>query len=126
MLPFGLAISAYSGAGSGGNTMAKSKSPIEDLVSRASKFVEKNKGRWNHDAWEKLVKDVSSTGVDMSDDTRRHLGNMLESVKHFYTELSTAPKAKATKKKATKKKPATKKKSAKKKAAKKKSSTKKK
>ncbi len=89
--------------------MAKSKNPYDELVSRATKFVEKQKGRWDHAAWEKLVKDVSNTGIEMSDDTRRHLGNMLESVKHFYDKLSTPTAAKkpATKKKASaKKKPA--------------------
>lgn len=113
--------------------MASKKNPIEDLVSRTSKFVEKQKGRWDHAAWEKLVSDVSTTGVDMTDDTRRHLGNMLEAVKHFYTELSKSPKSKsksssksnakakpkkaaAAKKKSSAKKASTKKKAASKKA----------
>jgi len=94
--------------------MANAKKPIEEIVSRARKFVEKQRGRWDHDAWEKLVKDVSSSGIDMSDDTRRHLGNMLESVKHFYNELS---KSDAKKKAAAKKKDGAKKKSASKKKA---------
>lgn len=116
--------------------MARKKNPIDDLVSRTSEFVEKQKGRWDHAAWEKLVKDVASHGVEMSDDARRHLGNMLEAVKHFYNALSTEPKAKkkggakkkvspqkkAGAKKTSKKKPA-KKKSSKKKAAKKKRSS---
>jgi hypothetical protein len=95
--------------------MAKAKNPIEDIVSRAQKFVEKQKGRWDHAAWEKLVKDVSSSGIEMSDDTRRHLGNMLESVKHFYTELSkpeAKKKAAAKKKKSGAKKKSTSKKKA--------------
>ena len=79
--------------------MASKKNPIEDLVSRTSKFVEKQKGRWDHAAWEKLVKDVSTTGVEMTDDTRRHLGNMLEAVKHFYTELGKEPKSAKSKSK---------------------------
>ncbi len=113
--------------------MAKKKNPIDDLVSQASKFVDKQKGRWDHAAWEKLLKDVSSTGIEMSDDTRRHLGNMLESVKHFYDKLSkqkskakkkSGPKKAASKKKAgATKKSATKKKSV---AKKKKAATKKK
>jgi hypothetical protein len=108
--------------------MAAKKNPIEDLVSRTSKFVEKQKGRWDHDAWEKLVKDVSSNGVEMSGDARRHLGNMVEAVKHFYNELSTEPKKKPAKAKSPKTKASVKKKtSAKKKAGvKKKASAKKK
>lgn len=111
--------------------MAKTNNPIEDIVSRAQKFVENQKGRWDHEAWEKLVKDVSNSGIEMSDDTRRHLGNMLESVKHFYTELSkpgTKKKAAAKKKSSAKKKSPAKKKAASKPktAAKKKSASKKK
>ncbi len=114
--------------------MASKKNPIEDLVSRTSKFVEKQKGRWDHAAWEKLVNDVSTTGVDMTDDTRRHLGNMLEAVKHFYTELSKTPKSAKSKSKSKNKSKAkpkkaaasTKKSSAKKAAAKKKKSASKK
>lgn len=107
----------------GERVMARAKNPIEDVVARASKFVEKQKGRWDHAAWEKLVKDMSNTGLEMSDDTRRHLGNLLESVKHFYTELST-PAAK--KKGGAKKGGAKKKAGGKKPAAKKKAGTKKK
>lgn len=112
--------------------MARKKNSIDDLVSRTSEFVEKQKGRWDHAAWEKLVKDVSSHGIEMSDDARRHLGNMLEAVKHFYNELSKESKVKhgtkkkgGAKKKAPTQKKAGTKKSSKKKPAKKKSASKK-
>jgi hypothetical protein len=110
--------------------MPPNKKPVDDLVSRARKFVEQQRGRWDHAAWEKLVNDLSKSGVDMGDDARRHLGNMLEAVKHFYTELSAPAKKKkagAKKKKKSAAKPKKKSAASKKKSgAKKKSSAKKK
>jgi hypothetical protein len=109
--------------------MPPNKKPVDDLVSRARKFVEQQRGRWDHAAWEKLVNDLSKSGVNMGDDARRHLGNMLEAVKHFYTELSAPAKKKKadSKKKKSAAKPKKKKTASKKKSGeKKKSSAKKK
>jgi hypothetical protein len=59
------------------------------LLDTAGQFVEKQKGRWEHDDWEALLTRVADMGVPIVDETKRTLGNILESCKHFYAIAAT-------------------------------------
>lgn len=87
---------------------------LEAILERAAKFVNAKKGQWDHQNWEDFLGSVAQFGLVLDDETKRHLGNILESSKQLYenggnrpVKASTskpAPKAKAKPKPALKKK----------------------
>lgn len=85
--------------------MPAAKDGYTQVLDLVGKFVTKQKGTWNHEDWENLLASVEKLGYSMDDETKRNLGNVLESSKYFYLSM---PKA-ASKKKASAKKAATKK-----------------
>jgi hypothetical protein len=78
------------------------KNKLEKLLEEVAKFVTKQKGSWDHDAWESMVAKAAAMGNEVNAEMTRHLGNMLEACKHFYAQgAGPAPaKKKAAKKKA--------------------------
>lgn len=78
--------------------MAKTH-PVQQLLALAEKFVCERKGEWDHEAWECLLADAAKTGMDMGDEAKRNLGNILECMKYFYHTMPEKapekPKAKA-------------------------------
>jgi hypothetical protein len=72
------------------------KHPMEKILKTAGDFVIAQKGDWDHDAWEGLLASVSGLGLDVEDDFKRNLGNVLEATKYFYYNLpAETPKKKA-------------------------------
>lgn len=69
------------------------KITLQELLDFAGGFVARQKGVWEHDEWEALLKKVAETGLELNDETKRNLGNILESVKYFYPMMATAPTA---------------------------------
>ncbi len=61
---------------------------FNDLSKRASEFVEKQKGAWDHSKWQDFLSDVQKKGVKMTEDVNNSIGLVLESIKKFY-ESST-------------------------------------
>ena len=55
------------------------------LVDLTSKFVESQKGAWDHTAWLNFVSDVQKKDLELSDDMTDNLGLVLESMKKFYS-----------------------------------------
>jgi len=91
------------------------KSVLQQILSLTEKFVSSQKGEWEHDEWEGWLDKVGALGVELTDETKRNLGNILESCKHFYGMKVAKPPAKA-KAAPAKKKAAAKKKTAEEKA----------
>ena len=77
------------------------KTILQGVLDAAGQFVVTQKGEWNHEQWEALLEKVAALGLDSSDETKRNLGNILESAKFFYgcsdccAVGASKPKAKA-------------------------------
>jgi len=86
------------------------KSKTQKLLDLAGKFVTVQNGKWNHVEWEAFLGDAAALGVELNDESRRNLGNILEASKYFHHATAAAkpkPKGKAkpkSKPKATKSK----------------------
>ncbi|HUW61983.1 MAG TPA: hypothetical protein VMZ06_13365 [Candidatus Bathyarchaeia archaeon] len=82
------------------------KTNLEAILERSAKFVVGKKAQWDHEGWESFLKSVDGLGLSMDDETKRHLGNILESSKHLYENggnravATSAAMPKAPKKKA--------------------------
>ena len=61
---------------------------FNDLIKRASQFVEKQKGVWDHTKWEAFLADIQKKGDEMTDEMSDHLGVVLESMKKFYSDAT--------------------------------------
>ncbi len=59
------------------------------LIDLSRKFVESQKGVWDHTAWLDFLSDVQKKGIELSDDMKDYLGSVLESMKKVY-ETTTA------------------------------------
>lgn len=57
---------------------------LDDLLKRAASFVDKQKGRWDDEAWRGLVGDLRKRGVELSGDVERYFGSALESMKRLH------------------------------------------
>jgi hypothetical protein len=92
------------------------KTNLEAILERSAKFVVEKKGRWDHEGWESFLKSVDGLGLSMDDETKRHLGNILESSRHLYenggNHKVATPAAKPKAKAKAKVKPAARKKKA--------------
>ena len=85
------------------------KTNLEVILERSAKFVVEKKGQWDHQAWENFLESLGGLGLSLDDETKRHLGNILESSKHLYENGGNRKIAAATKPKAKPKAPAKKK-----------------
>ena len=82
------------------------KITLQGLLEVAGGFVTKQEGIWGHDEWEALLKEVAGAGLELNDEAKRNLGNILESAKYFYPMMKAAPAARpAAKRKVAAKKP---------------------
>jgi len=61
---------------------------LDDLLKRAASFVEKQKGRWDDEAWRGLVADVRKKGLELSGDVEHYFGAALESMKRLHGSAS--------------------------------------
>lgn len=73
-----------------------SKHTLHEVLELAGKFVTEQQGQWDHDAWEALLPKMAALGLELSDENKRNLGNILEGAKFFFFSLpAEAPKAPA-------------------------------
>jgi hypothetical protein len=103
------------------SNMAK-KHAVQEILDVAGQFVIAQKGDWDHAAWEEFLVKIAGLGIELCDESKRNLGNILEATKSFYgkvpcceggcaIEAAPKPAKKAAAKKApTKKKAVAKKK----------------
>ncbi|KJU82174.1 hypothetical protein MBAV_005632 [Candidatus Magnetobacterium bavaricum] len=73
---------------------AKVTDVFDELVQIAGKFVERQKGAWDHSAWLDLLSGVQKKGVDVSEDVQRYIGSMLEAMKKLYHASSATENVK--------------------------------
>ncbi|MEO5357890.1 MAG: hypothetical protein H7844_11405 [Nitrospirae bacterium YQR-1] len=60
---------------------------MKDFMGMAGKFVEMNKGQWDHNAWLDFISESKKMGIDMCDDTKTCAGAVLEAMKNYYTTM---------------------------------------
>ncbi len=72
--------------------MAEKTMPGFDvLIDLSRKFVESQKGVWDHTAWMDFLSGVQKKGFELSDDMKTYLGSVLETMKKVY-DAATATK----------------------------------
>jgi superoxide dismutase len=62
---------------------------FDDLIKYAAKFVETQKGAWDHTAWVDFLADTEKKGYEMTNELKSYLGTTLESMRKFYTASSS-------------------------------------
>ncbi|HOE67874.1 MAG TPA: hypothetical protein PLO62_15240 [Candidatus Hydrogenedentes bacterium] len=77
---------------------------LSKVFALVEKFVTSKKGCWDHSQWEEFLASAAKIGVTIDDESKRTLGNMLESAKFFYC-CAAACDAPAPKKASAKAKP---------------------
>ena len=81
---------------------------LDDMLDLAREFVIEHKGAWNHVDWESLLAKAAILGMNMNDENKRQLGNLIESCKVFYCNSSVCTGATSRKILSTKSKGKTK------------------
>lgn len=61
---------------------------FNELVALATKFVESQKGTWDHYAWLDFISEVQRKGFDITDDLQDQLGVVAESMKKCYNAVA--------------------------------------
>lgn len=69
------------------------KKALHRLLNIAADFVTRQEGQWNHGEWEDFLQKVSALGLEINDDTKRYLGNILEASKNLYPMAACLPSA---------------------------------
>lgn len=65
--------------------MSNGKATARKAFKLAEAFVVANGGRWDHDSWEELIRQAADAGLSVdNDETKRNLGNLVESGKFFF------------------------------------------
>ncbi len=62
--------------------------PINDMLDKARKFVEEQKGQWDHLQWNQLLNDLQKKGLELSDEAKHRFGEVLEGMKGIYHQAS--------------------------------------
>ncbi|MBF0554363.1 MAG: hypothetical protein HQK96_07340 [Nitrospirae bacterium] len=57
---------------------------FDDIIEFAAKFVEQQKGVWDHTAWTDFLSGIGKMGFDVDADMQSYLGSLLESMKKYY------------------------------------------
>jgi hypothetical protein len=64
---------------------------FDTLMNLSGKFVESQKGAWNHTAWLDFLAGIQKKGFELTDSMRTYIGSVLESMKKIY-EATVATK----------------------------------
>lgn len=80
--------------------MAAKKNAVEKILDLAGEFVTKQGGAWGHQDWESFLKKAAKAGVEVDDEGKRILGNILEAAKFIYHRAGIVPDSKPAKTKA--------------------------
>ncbi len=81
---------------------------MSDISDHTVNFMKKTKGVWDQPGWEAYLKDLQKKGIDLTDETRSYLGEILEASRKIYSVLppivskAEAPKKEVKEAKATK------------------------
>ena len=66
-----------------------SKSVLQKVLDLTAEFVMAQKGVWSHEEWEGFLAKATALGVELTDESKRNLGNILEASRCFYSEAGT-------------------------------------
>ena len=66
----------------------KTMGGFDVLIDLAGKFVDSQKGMWDHTAWLNFLSEAQKKGLELSDEMRDNLGLVLESMKKFYNTVA--------------------------------------
>lgn len=61
---------------------------FEDITNYGQNFIQKQRGVWDHDRWEQVLKDIQKKGVNITEEVANSIGQMLESFKKVFTSIS--------------------------------------
>ena len=64
---------------------------FDTLMNLSGRFVESQKGVWNHTAWLDFLSGIQKKGFELTDSMKTYIGSVLESMKKIY-EASVATK----------------------------------
>ena len=70
------------------------KTRLQKVLDLAGQFVIEQKGVWTHEEWEAFVAKAAVLGIETNDESKRHLGNIIESCKNLYSEADVVAPAK--------------------------------
>ncbi|MBF0540095.1 MAG: hypothetical protein HQK91_01410 [Nitrospirae bacterium] len=63
---------------------------FDELLNLAGNFVEKQKGMWDHNAWNNFLSDVQAKGLKLNQDIEGKLGYTLETMKQYYSVVTNS------------------------------------
>ncbi len=63
---------------------------MHDMTDITAKFVINNRGVWDHAQWEKYLKDIQKTGIELNAETQNYIGGLLESARKLYETLPSS------------------------------------
>jgi hypothetical protein len=63
---------------------------FDELLNLAGSFVEKQKGMWDHTAWNNFLTDVQAKGLKLNQDIEGKLGHTLETMRQYYTAATNS------------------------------------
>jgi hypothetical protein len=75
------------------------KTTLEALLDLVGTFVVAQNGTWEHEQWETLLLTAGKLGIVVDDESKRNLGNILESCKYFFGNGCTCEPTKTAVKK---------------------------
>lgn len=58
------------------------------MLEKGRKFVEEQKGQWEHIQWDELLGDLQSKGGQLTDEAKHRFGEALEGMKNIYGEMA--------------------------------------
>lgn len=63
---------------------SKIPKPLNDLIQRASDFVNENRGRWSNKQWQDFIAKNKKSGIEITDELQSYLKELVEAMKEFY------------------------------------------
>ncbi|KWT75938.1 hypothetical protein [Candidatus Magnetominusculus xianensis] len=58
---------------------------VTDIPKAIARFIDETRGMWEHADWLRLLKEVEKVGIAISEETQKHIGDMLEASKRLYS-----------------------------------------
>ncbi len=69
------------------NISSSVEKAVSSISEQTTKFIEQTKGVWDHAGWENFLNDIQKKGIQITEDTKSYIGDILESTKKFYASL---------------------------------------
>mgnify|MGYP000876399984 CR=1 FL=1 len=64
------------------------KARLQKLLDLAGQFVTEQNAEWSHEEWLTFTAKAEAIGIELNDQNKRQLGNILESCKNLYSEVN--------------------------------------